>query len=172
MIQKVLEDAINQQIAREMYSSNLYLSMAGSFHSINLNGFANWMRVQAQEEMAHALKFFDYLLDRGGNVRIGEIAAPENIWKNPLDGFQASYEHEQKVTQWINEIADLAVKEGDHATQVLLQWFITEQVEEEATVSDIVARLRLAGDSSGSLFMLDNELKTRVFVPPPTKAGA
>lgn len=166
MIKKVVEEAINQQIVREMYSSNLYLAMAGYYHTINLNGFANWMRVQAQEEMTHALKLFDYLLDRGGHAKIGAINEPQSSWDNVLHAFEASYHHEQLVTQWVNDLADLAIKEGDHATHILMQWFITEQVEEEANVSDIVSRLKLAGDNSGSLFMLDNELKSRVFVPP------
>ncbi len=161
MIKKVMQDAINKQIAKEMFSSNLYLSIAAYFHSINLNGFAHWMRLQAQEEMTHALKFFDYLLDRGGNVQIGSMDAPASKWKSPLDGFEASYNHEQSITQSINELADLAAKEGDHATTILLQWFITEQVEEEATVSEIVDRIKLAGDSAGGLFFLDNELKQR-----------
>ncbi len=161
MIKKVMQDAINEQIAKEMYSSNLYLAIAAYFHSINLNGFAHWMRLQAQEEMDHALKFFDYLLDRGGHVEIGSLAAPPSKWESPLDGFEASYNHEISITESINKLADLAAKEGDHATTILLQWFITEQVEEEATVSEIVARIRLAGDSPGGLFLLDNELKQR-----------
>ncbi len=166
MIKKVIEDALNQQLTREMYSSNLYLSMAGFYHSINLSGFANWMRVQAQEEMFHALKLFDYILDRGGKAKIGEISAPPSNWQTPLEAFEASYNHEQLVTGWINELADLAIKEGDHATHILMQWYITEQVEEEATVSDIVARLKLAGDNPSSLFLIDNELKSRTFNPP------
>lgn len=156
-----MQDAINQQIAKEMFSSNLYLSIAAYFHSINLNGFAHWMRLQAQEEMTHALKFFDYLLDRGGSVQIGSMDAPASKWDSPLDGFEASYNHEQSITESINKLADLAAREGDHATTILLQWFITEQVEEEATVSEIVDRIKLAGDSAGGLFFLDNELKQR-----------
>lgn len=170
MIKKVVEEAINQQIIREMYSSNLYLSMAGYYHSINLNGFAHWMRLQAQEEMAHALKFFDYLLERGGDARVGQIAAPPTQWDSPLAAFEASYEHEKLVTAWINELADLSFKESDHATSILLQWFISEQVEEESTVSDIVGRLKLTKDNSSGIFMLDNELKTRVLTPAPSKA--
>ncbi len=166
MIKQIIEETLNQQVTREMYSSNLYLSMAGFYHSINLNGFANWMRVQAQEEMFHALKIFDYILNRGGNAKIGEISAPPSHWDSPLSAFEASYHHEQLVTNWVNELADLAIKEGDHATHILMQWFITEQVEEEATVSDIVSRLKLAGDNPSSLFLMDNELKTRVFTPP------
>jgi ferritin len=152
MIKQVMQDAINKQIAKEMYSSNLYLAIAAYFHSINLNGFAHWMRLQAQEEMTHALKFFDYLLDRGGHVEIGSLEAPPSEWDSPLAGFEASYLHEQSITESINKLA---------ATTILLQWFITEQVEEEATVSEIVDRIKLAGDSAGGLFFLDNELKQR-----------
>ncbi len=165
MIKKVIQDAINKQLSREMYSSNLYLSMAAYYHSINLNGFANWMRIQAQEEMMHALKFFDYLLDRGGHVQLEPLDAPPSNWDSPLAAFDHALKHEQNVTQWINELADLAVKEGDHATNILLQWFITEQVEEESTTSEIVERLKMAGDSKGSLFIMDNELKQRQLSP-------
>lgn len=161
MIKKVVEDAINAQISKEIYSSHLYLSMAAYYHSNNLNGFANWMRLQAQEEMSHALKFFDYILDRGGSVKIGEIKAPKLNWDSPLDGFQDAYKHEMMVTESINNLADLAIKEGDHATLAILQWFIQEQVEEEAAVSEIVDRLTLAKDSPGGLFILDSEMKQR-----------
>jgi len=161
MIKQSVRDAINQQITKEMYSSNLYLAMASYFHTVNLNGFANWMRIQAQEEMMHAIKFFDYLINRGGEVKLGQIAAPPQQWDSPLSAFEAAYEHEQLVTASINEMAGLSLQESDHATNVFLHWFITEQVEEEATVSEIVDRLRLAGDSKSSLFILDNELKQR-----------
>lgn len=161
MIKKVVEDAINEQISKEIFSSHLYLSMAAYYHSVNLNGFANWMRLQAQEEMDHALKFFDYLLDRGGNVKLGDIQAPKSSWDNALDGFQDALKHEMKITESINNLADLAIKEGDHATLALLQWFVQEQVEEEANVSEIVDRLSLAKDSPGGLFILDSEMKQR-----------
>ncbi|MCX6154247.1 MAG: ferritin [Candidatus Kapabacteria bacterium] len=170
MIKTTVQEAINQQIVREMFSSNLYLSMSAYFHSINLPGFANWMHVQAQEETTHAIKFFDYLLARGGIVTLGVIDAPELSWESPLAAFEAAYEHEQKVTSWINEIADLAFAEKDHPTNVLIQWFINEQVEEESNASDIVARMRLAGHDRSSMFFLDNELKQRKFVPPATGA--
>ncbi|MCX8054115.1 MAG: ferritin [Ignavibacteria bacterium] len=165
MIKKVIEDAINQQIVREMYSSNLYLAMSAYFASINLNGFSNWMHVQAEEEMMHALKFFDYLIDRGGKVKIGQIAAPPSEWESPLAAFEDALRHEQLVTGWINELADLAFSEKDHATSSMLQWFIDEQVEEEATAGEIVERLKLIGDSKGALFFLDNELKQRKSAP-------
>lgn len=165
MIKKVIEDAINKQITREMYSSNLYLAMAGYLHSVNLNGMANWMRIQAKEEMDHAMKFFDYLLDRGGTFQLGAMDAPPSEWNSAVDAFEAAYEHEQKVTAWITEIAELAKAEKDHATDILLQWFITEQVEEEATASEIVERLKMADGSKGGIFMMDNELKQRTYTP-------
>lgn len=170
MIKEELLDAINAQISNEMFSSNLYLAMAAYFQTINLNGFANWMRIQAQEEMTHALKFFDYLLQRNSQPRIGSIPSPQVVWDNPLACFQDAYLHEQKITSQINNLANMALKDGDHATWIMLQWFITEQVEEEATSNEIVDRLTLAGDSKGGLFMLDNELKQRKFVDSTAKA--
>ncbi len=161
MLKKVMEDAINEQIAKEMFSSNLYLSMAAYFHTINMNGFANWMRLQAQEEMTHALKFFDYLLDRGANVTLGAIDAPKKTWDSPLNAFEESLAHEIKITESINHLADLSIQEKDHATHNMLQWFIQEQVEEEATVNEVCDRLKLADGSPGGLFILDHEMKQR-----------
>ena len=167
MIKKTVEDAINKQITREFYSANLYLSMAAYFNSLNLKGFANWMRIQYQEENAHGLKFFDYMISRGGVPQIGVIDQPPIKWNSPVAVFEDALKHEQQVTQWINDLADLAVNEKDHATNIFIQWFITEQVEEEANTTEITDRLKLIGDSKGGLFMMDNELKARVFVPPP-----
>lgn len=167
MIKQKVLDILNQQIAKELYSANLYLSMAAYFHSINMKGFANWMTVQFEEEMAHSMKFFDYIISRGGKAVLAKIDAPPNHWKNSIEVFEEALKHEEKVTEYINNIADLALKEKDHATSAFLQWFITEQVEEEANVTDIVERLKLAGDSKGGLFLMDNELKVRVFTPPP-----
>ena len=167
-----MQDALNTQIAKEMYSSNLYLSMAGYYYTLNLNGFANWMRVQAQEEMVHALKLYDYLAARGGHAKISNIDEPPSQWASPMAAFEASFEHEKMVTNSINSLADLAIKEGDHATSILLQWFVTEQVEEEANVNDVLERLKMMGDFKGGLFMVDGELKQRRFVPPPANANA
>lgn len=163
MISKVLENAINEQIAKEIYSSNLYLSMAGYFHSISLAGMANWMRNQSTEELQHAYKLFDFLLDRGGLPVIGQIDSPPNQWKSPLDGFQVALDHEKTITKSINDLARLSRKEDDLSLEVVLHWFITEQVEEEATVSELVDRLKLASDSPGGLFILDNELRNTTF---------
>jgi len=161
MFKESLQQAINEQIVREMYSSNLYLAMAAYYASINLNGFANWMRVQAEEELTHALKFFDYVLDRGGKVTIGAISAPKIEWNDPVQPFVDALEHERKVTAWIDELVDLAHKEKDYATISFLNWFVDEQVEEEKTTSEIVERLKLAGDSKASLFFLDSQLLNR-----------
>ncbi len=161
MIKQAMQDALNAQLAREMYSSNLYLAMSGYFQSINLKGFAHWMRIQAQEEMTHAMKFFDYVAARGGNIQIGAIDAPPTNWNSPLSAMEDSLKHEQFVTEKITELANLSIKEGDHATHVFLQWFITEQVEEEATVLEIVEKLKLIGDWKGGLIMIDNELSKR-----------
>lgn len=171
MISKKMADAINDQINAEFYSSYLYMSMAAYFDSINLKGFENWMRVQAQEEDFHAKKFFDYLLSRQGRVQLKAIAEPATTWKSPLDVFQATYKHETQVTARINKLATLALKEDDHATSVLLHWFINEQVEEESNADALVQKLKMIGDNSGALFLLDQELATRVFVPPAPGAA-
>ena len=161
MLKTTIQDAINQQIVREMYSSNLYFCMASYFASKNLNGFAAWMHIQAMEEMTHAVKFFDYIISRSGKATIGAIAAPPVEWESPFDAFQNAYHHEQLVTDWINELVDIAMTEKDHATYNMLQWFVNEQVEEEANTSLIVDKLKLIGNDSSALFFLDNELGKR-----------
>lgn len=166
MIKEKVRDAINAQIAKEMYSSNLYLAMSSYYKSMNLNGFANWMRIQAQEETFHAMKFFDYLLDRGGEVQLAKIDAPAMKWDSPLAAFEAALAHEEMITESINSIAEIAMNERDFASNSFLQWFIDEQVEEEATTGEIVDRLKMAQGSPGALFMLDTELKARVFTTP------
>ena len=172
MLSKKMVEALNDQINAELYSSYLYLSMAAHFEGVNLKGIANWMRVQAQEEDFHAKKFFQYVLDRQGKVILQAIAEPPNKWKSPLAAFEAVYEHETKVTGLINKLATLAQKEEDHATGVLLHWFINEQVEEEANADGIVQKLKLIGDNSSGLFLLDQELAARVFTPPAPGAAA
>jgi len=171
MIANKVEKAINDQICAELYSAYLCLAMSAYFQAANLQGFANWMRVQYQEETLHALKFYDYLVERGGRVKLQPIAEPPLKWASPLAVFEESYAHERKVTALINKIADLAIAEGDHATGAMLQWFVTEQVEEEASAEKIVEELKLIGDNSGALFMLDRELRARVFTPPPASAA-
>lgn len=161
MIEKKMADAINKQINAEMYSSYLYLAMAAWFESVNLQGFAQWMRVQAQEEMGHAMKFFDHVVERGGRVVLAEIAAPPKDWASPLAAFENAYEHECKVSRLIHDLADLAATSKDHASGVFLQWFISEQVEEEAAAETVVQRLRMIGDHKQGLFMLDRALGER-----------
>jgi len=169
MIKTSIQDAINQQIVREMYSSNLYLAMASYYATQNLNGFSKWMHFQAEEEMMHALKFFDYLVNRGGKPEVGAIAAPKKDWDSPLQAFTDAYAHEQLVTSWIYDIVDLAIAEKDHATHSLLPWSVNEQVEEEANTSLIVNKLKLIGPDPQGLFLIDSELGNR---PAPTPIAA
>jgi len=172
MLSKKMEKALNDQIQAEIYSAYLYLSMEAYFHSINLPGFANWMRVQYQEEMAHAMKFYDFICERGGKVILQAIDAPPSKWKSPLAVFEAGYQHEQKVTARINALVDVAIGERDHATNNFLQWFVAEQVEEEDNASGVVEQIKLVGEAQGGLFMLDRELGQRVFTPPAAASGA
>ena len=167
MLSKNLEKAINSQINFELYSSYIYLSMSAYFYSENLKGFANWMGIQAQEELTHAMKFFDYVNNRGGRVIVEAIKKPETAWASPLEVFEHTYKHETIVTSRINNIADIALKEKDHATHAMLQWFITEQVEEEANAQELIQELKRVKSSPDSLFMLDRELAQRTFVPAP-----
>ena len=166
MIKEGIQDALNKQINAELYSSYLYLSMSAYFESINLKGFASWMRVQTQEELVHAMKFYDYLIERGGKVVLSSIESPPTEWPSPLAVFEQAYQHEQKVTGLINELVDLAIAEKDHATNIILQWFVSEQVEEEASADEVVQKIKLMGDARGGIFMLDRELAQRVFTPP------
>jgi ferritin len=166
MLKKKMLKALNDQINAEMFSSYLYLSMESYFQSISLTGFAAWMRAQVQEEMMHAMKFYDFVNERGGKVTLEAIAKPESVWASPLDAFEAILKHEQHVTSLINDLVDLAIAEKDHATNNFLQWFVSEQVEEEASVGGIVEKLRLIKDNPSGLFMMDNELGKRVFVIP------
>lgn len=161
MLSKALQEAINEQLKNELYSGYLYLSMSAYCEAINLPGFAHWMRLQSQEEVSHAMKFFDYLNDRDSHVVLQAIDQPPTDFKSPLDIFQRALEHEQKVTAMIHQLYELAVKENDYPTQVELQWFITEQVEEEKTASDIVEQLKMVGDHTPGLLMLDRQLAAR-----------
>jgi len=161
MIGKNMQDAINDQINAELFSAYLYLSMSAQFESMNLRGMAKWMRVQAGEEVAHAVKFFDHVCERGGKVALAAIDKPAVKWATPLAAFTAAYKHEQKVTALIGKLVDLAAAEDDHASSVFLQWFVSEQVEEEATASAIVEQLKLVGDQSEPLLVLDAELGRR-----------
>ena len=168
---KMLE-AINDQINAELYSAYLYLSMSAHFESINLPGFANWMRCQTQEELVHAMKFYNHVGERGGQVTLTTIEGPPTEWESPLAAFEQANKHEQHVTARINALVDLAIQEGDHASNAFFQWFVTEQVEEEASTDTVVKKLQLMGDAGNGLFMIDRELAQRVFVQPPDLAGA
>jgi ferritin len=161
MLSQQMQDALNKQCNAELYSAYLYLSMSAYFQSINFEGFAHWMRLQAQEELEHAMKFYDFVIERGGRAVLGAVDEPTFEWASPLAAFENAYEHEQKVTSLIHNIADLAIKEGDHATNVFLHWFVDEQVEEEAAASAIAQKLQMIGDSMNGLFMLDHRLGER-----------
>jgi ferritin len=165
MLTERMQSALNQQLNAEAYSGYLYLSMAAYFESKGLKGFARWMGMQAREEFYHTSKFYNYILERGGRVALSEIQGPPTEWSSALDVFENTLEHERKVTALINELVDLAKEERDHASDIFLQWFITEQVEEEASVEEIVQKLRLIGDGGPGLFMIDNELGQRVLSP-------
>lgn len=162
MISERVEKVLNEQVNAEMYSAYLYLSMSSYFDSVNLPGFAQWMKTQAQEEMVHAMKFYDFIHERGGRVLLEAIEAPQTQWTNPVEAFAATLGHEQKVTGLINDLVDVAIAEKDHATNIFLQWFVTEQVEEEASVDAVLQKLKMVGDQGHGLFMMDRELGTRV----------
>ena len=161
MMNSKIQDSFNEQLNAELYSSYLYLSMAAYFGSQNLKGMAHWMRMQGEEENIHAMKFFDFINERGGEVILTQIDAPRTEWSSPLDAFGDAYEHECKVTGLINDLVDLALRERDHAANTFLQWFVTEQVEEEAAAQEIRDKLKLIGDSPVALFMIDRELGQR-----------
>lgn len=161
MLSQSLQDALNEQVKNEFYSAHVYLSMASWFEAQALPGFAKWMRVQYQEELTHGLRIFDFINDRGGRALVYGFDTPPSDWKSPLNVFDNSYAHEQKVTAMINNLYALAVKENDYPTIVLLQWFINEQVEEEKNAKLIVDQLRMAGDNATALLLLDREMGAR-----------
>jgi len=166
MISGKMQEAINQQINAELYSSYLYMSMAAYFEHLQLPGFCHWMKVQAQEELAHAVRFYNYLSERGGRALMAAIEAPPTEWESPRECMQAVLDHERKVTGLINQLMNLAQDERDHASMSFLQWFVDEQVEEEASVDAILGKLNLIQSAPGGLFMLDNEMGSRSFTMP------
>ncbi len=168
MFSRKVQDAMNDQIQRELESAYIYLAMAAYFDSVNLPGFAHWMKVQFQEEQAHAFKFYDFVNDRGGQVLLQAIGQPPVKFQSPLDAFEKALAHEEKITGHINDLYALATEEKDIASQNLLQWFVEEQVEEEKNAGDIVDMLKKIGDSYHALIMLDRELGQR---QPPAQAG-
>ncbi len=161
MLNEKMQDALNKQCNAEFFSSYLYLSMSAYFESQSLRGMAHWMRLQAQEELSHAMKFYDFVNERDGRVDLAQIEAPKTPWNSPLDVFEDSYSHERKITGQIDGLVELAIAEKDHATENFLQWFVGEQVEEEATVSTLVDQLRLVGENGVARFLLDGELRQR-----------
>ncbi len=161
MLSKAMQDAINQQINAEISSAYLYLSMSAHCAATNRAGSAHWMRVQWQEELSHAMKLFNYINDRGGRAVLKSIAQPPTEFKSLLDVFQQVLEHERAVTGMIHRLYEAAVKENDYATQVLLQWFITEQVEEEKNATEIIEQLKMIGDQGAAVIMLDRHLGMR-----------
>jgi ferritin len=168
MLTEKMEKALNEQVNAELYSAYMYLSMVSYFQDINLPGFATWMKAQAQEEMFHAMKIYDYIAERGGRVLLAPIAGPPTEWESPVAVMEAVLEHEQKVTGLINGLVDLAIAEKDHASNIFLQWFVSEQVEEEDSVGDVLNKVKLMGGTGGGMFMLDRDLGQRVFTPPQT----
>ncbi len=160
-ISKSMERALNEQINKELYSSYLYLQMAAYFGERSFQGSEKWMQKQAKEEVSHAMRIYRFVLDRGGSVKLTDIKAPKGAWKNHLEAFNASLAHERAVTASIHGLVDLAAKEKDKATEVMLQWFVSEQVEEEASVTEIVDQLKLIGNTAPSLLMFDKILGKR-----------
>ena len=172
MLSKTIEDAINAQINAELWSAYLYLSMATNFDAKGLPGIANWFKIQFKEEQAHAEIFMNYINSRGGRVILKPIDAVETEWATPLDAFKATLAHEQKVTALINNIYALAESEHDYATRDRLNWFISEQVEEEESAQELIDKFALIGDNGMGLYMLNQELAARVFNTPSPLATA
>jgi ferritin len=165
MIGKKMEAALNEQLNKEIYSAYLYMSMAAQSDSMGLKGFANWFMVQYHEEMLHAMKIYEYIIRQGGRAKLMNIKEPPSDFDSPLDMFQKTLAHERFVTKSINDLVDLAISEKDHATHIFLQWYVTEQIEEEENDNDIIAKLKLVGtgsENNNGLFLLDKELGTRV----------
>ena len=166
MINEKMEKAFLDQINKEFYSEYLYLSMKAYFSDLNLQGFVNWMDVQVQEEHAHAMGMYDYVIERGGRVILEAIEKPDTDWASPLEGFKTILKHEEYVTSRINALMDVAEETKDRAAMAFLDWYIKEQVEEEANVSGVLAQLEMIGEDKSGLFALDKELATRTFVQP------
>jgi len=161
MLNDSIEEALNEQINAELYSEYLYLSMAAYYEDEGLPGFASWMRAQADEERAHAMRIYDFVVERDGRVRLDSIESPPGEWAGPADAFEAAYEHEVEITGMIDDLVALTREENDNAAENMLQWFVAEQVEEEATAQDVLDKLELAGDDGPGLLMLDQELGQR-----------
>jgi ferritin len=166
MLTEKIESALNAQLNAETYSAYLYFSMSANFRSVNLDGFASWMFAQAIEELTHAKKFHDFIFQRGGRVTLTQIDGPPVEWDSPESIFQETLSHEQKVTGLINSLVDMAIQESDHATHIFLQWFVTEQVEEEETADGVLQQLKQLGNSKNGLYMMDREMAQRGTAAP------
>lgn len=166
MINKKIEQAFNDQLNAETFSAYLYWSMSAALEEMNLPGFASWMRIQVQEEMAHAMKFYDQIIERGGKVKLVAIDGPQTEWDSVKAVAEGVLKHEQHVTGLINDLMDLSIAKKDHAATMFIQWFVSEQVEEEATAMEMLGKLEIAGDTAGGLYLLDKEMAGRVFTPP------
>lgn len=171
MLNERVNEAVNAQLNSEVSSSYLYLSMAAYFESEDLEGFAQWMKAQAEEEWMHAMKLYDYLVERGYRVELQAIEKPKASWESPLGAFKDAQKHERKITKKVNEVAEVASEAGDRATENVMDWFIDEQVEEESTIGRVVKRVKLAGDDPSALLMLDAEMGKRT-APPASQAGS
>ena len=166
MLSKKMVDALNEQINREMYSAYLYMSMSSHFTHEGLKGFANWFMVQYHEEMLHAMKIYEYINLQGGRALLKSLQQPLSEFKSPLDAYIKTLDHEQFITKSIHELMELALAEKDHATQIFLQWYVTEQVEEENNDNEIIAQLKIISDDPNGLMMLDRELAGRITTVP------
>jgi ferritin len=166
MLNERMAEALNTQLNKEIYSAYLYLSMSACSSFIGLKGFANWFMVQYQEEMVHAMKIYNYVDSQGGQVKLMAVEQPATEFESALEMFEKTLEHEKFITKSINDLVNLAIEEKDHATNIFLQWFVTEQIEEEGNDNDIISKLKLVGDKGNGLFMIDRELASRVFTPP------
>ncbi|MCL2157303.1 MAG: ferritin [Methanobrevibacter sp.] len=165
MVSKKMEKELNNQLNAEMYSGYLYLAMAAYFEDSDLSGFANWMRVQAQEELSHSMRFYDYIIRRGAKVSLDAIEKPNFEWGSPLEVFDHVLSHEKTVSGLINNLVNLAIEENDHATNNFLQWFVEEQVEEEESASAALNKVKLASDTHNGILIIDSEFASRVYTP-------
>ncbi len=171
ILNPAMNQALNEQINREMYSAHLYLALAAYFEERDLPGFANWMRVQSQEEQFHVTKLFNYVVERGGRVTIGAVAEPPSEWESPLQAFEATLAHEQEISTVIDGLVDLALTNKDRASESFLRWYVDEQVEEEASVDRVVKMLRLSEGQPAAMLMLDRELASRRLAPSGSSAA-
>lgn len=172
MITQTIANALNSQVGREFYSAYFYLSMSAQSDTLGLKGFASWFMAKYNEELLHAMKIYQYILNQSAQVKLLPIDQPPSTFEGPLAMYEATLAHEQQVTKNINDLIDLAMSERDHATQIFLHWFITEQIEEEATVSEIIAKIKLVGARGDGLFMIDNQVGQKVSSPATTSSAA